>query len=909
MVERIRAAARLEELIGERTELRRKGRRLFGLCPLHDENTPSLSVDVEEQLWHCFGCRRGGDVFGWVMETERVDFLEAMRFLARKYGVEWEEPTPAMLERRALELAVEGLLAGIARRVALDFPGSAGENYVAERGVDGEVARAAGCGWCAGPRTIGEVVAEVGAGADVVEASGIFGHKDTATWDDRLVVPLIVYGRVRNFYTRVLHHNPDRKGEWHRFLSGRQKLCFGVDEARRSQVAVVTEGVFDALACRTAGMEGACAYLGVPGRDNEDFCSTLGRRHERVVIALDCDEEGEDGSRPGQEAAVRLASDVQATGQLVDVADLGAGDDVAADPNDVLLRLGPEALRRLVLDEAMEPVVFADRWDINLPAPLLEVHGSALALRMHGRRYIADRLDNVSDAHGLKATVELYGGPRGKLLQKDTIGFYSQISRRRFANAAARRAEAEDPKAFGDAIDDELLRLDGELTKYLSVDADEDDDERDAPVMTDEEREEALELLRDPRLLERVVEDVHALGVVREDHAVVVGYLTMTSRRMDDPLFLCAKGESSVGKSWVMGAVARLCPPEDLRDLSRITPKALFYVEDDWARHKLLLVRERVGGEEADYSIRTMLSEKGLSILVPERDADDRLVTHERVVEGPIAYIETTTEIELNPENETRLLELYLDDSVEQTAAIHDEQREGATVAGLRARVGQEGVLRVHRNAQRLLDRVAVVVPYATLLDFPARKPRHRRDHAKFVNLLRVIAFLHQHRKERRVLSDGKREVPYIETDVGDYALAYELAGPLFGPTMDELDARARDFLLTLWHWCEGEHQRSHPSLDLSDVTAEEVRDIRFTRKQAAEGTGLDSRTTNRFLGVLVEMDFLDSEGRQGQTYRYSFATSNPQRPSLTELVDPAELNRRWLAEQTETEESSEGDV
>ena len=101
-IERVKDAVDMVELVGARTELRRAGSRMVGLCPFHDERTPSFSVNVDQKLYHCFGCGEGGDAIGFVQQTEALDFPGAVEFLAARYGIELkrEEEDPQAEERR-----------------------------------------------------------------------------------------------------------------------------------------------------------------------------------------------------------------------------------------------------------------------------------------------------------------------------------------------------------------------------------------------------------------------------------------------------------------------------------------------------------------------------------------------------------------------------------------------------------------------------------------------------------------------------------------------------------------------------------------------------------------------------------------------------------------------------------------
>ena len=168
------------------------------------------------------------------------------------------------------------------------------------------------------------------------------------------------------------------------------------------------------------------------------------------------------------------------------------------------------------------------------------------------------------------------------------------------------------------------------------------------------------------------------------------------------------------------------------------------------------------------------------------------MVTQEYHVEGPVMIFLTTTAIDLDEELQNRCLTLAVDESAEQTGRIHRLQRERRTLAGLIAKVERQDVLKKLRNAQRLLQTVDVLNPYAPSLTFATARTRNRRDHEKYLTLIDAIALLHQHQRETRTLPNGQR---FIEVTLDDIALANELAPEILGRSLDELPPQTRRLL------------------------------------------------------------------------------------------------------------------
>ena len=222
--------------------------------------------------------------------------------------------------------------------------------------------------------------------------------------------------------------------------------------------------------------------------------------------------------------------------------------------------------------------------------------------------------------------------------------------------------------------------------------------------MTEAEREEALELLRDPQLLDRVARDIGRCGVVGEEVNKVVGYLAATSRKLEAPLGVVIQSSSAAGKTSLMDGVLALMPEEHLVQYSAMTGQSLFYLGEADLKNKVLAIVEEAGAQRASYALKLLQSEGELTIASTGKDpVTGKLVTMSYRVEGPVTLIMTTTAIEIDEELMNRCIVLTVDEGREQTRAIHELQRAAQTLDGLLARQDRERIRRVHRNAQRLI--------------------------------------------------------------------------------------------------------------------------------------------------------------------------------------------------------------
>jgi hypothetical protein len=348
-------------------------------------------------------------------------------------------------------------------------------------------------------------------------------------------------------------------------------------------------------------------------------------------------------------------------------------------------------------------------------------------------------------------------------------------------------------------------------------------------------------------------------------------YLVAVSRKLEDPLSAIVLSQSGAGKSGLTEVIERLCPPEDVVLLTRLTPQSLYYTEPGFLDRKLVIVEERYGSMEADYSIRVLQSRKKLIAAAPVKDPQTgNMRTKVFTVEARAAFIEATTASSVNHENATRCFELAMDETEEQTRRIHERQRLLRTGRGLELRRQAEAITRRHWNAQRLLEPLPVVIPFADKLTFPSSWMRTRRDHARFLNLIEVSAFLHQHQRERT--PDGT-----IVASLADYEAAYGLAGEVLRETLTDVKRPLREA-----------YRRVQALVDANGGTV--------SRREIREALRVPDSTVRRWLQDLVDFEYLalvqtDGErGGQGKTVRYRLLDREPQENELSGLLTPREL-------------------
>ena len=365
--------------------------------------------------------------------------------------------------------------------------------------------------------------------------------------------------------------------------------------------------------------------------------------------------------------------------------------------------------------------------------------------------------------------------------------------------------------------------------------------------------------------------------------------------------------ESAAGKSALMDAVLDLVPEEERVAYSAMTGQSLFYLGEADLKHKALAIAEEEGARHAAYALKLLQSQGALTIASTGKDpATGKLVTQDYKVEGPVALMLTTTAIDLDEELRNRCLVLTIDEGREQTRAIHVRQRYEETLAGLVAREDGAAIRTLHHNAQRLLQPMKVVNPYAEHLTFLDDKTRTRRDHRKYLGLIRAIALLHQHQRPTRTLDrPGMAPLAYIEVTLDDIAAANRLAHAVLGTTLDELPPQTRTLLGLV---------RTH--ID-ARAAAEGVqpRDVRFTRREVREATGWGDTQLKLHLGRLESLEYLLVR-RDGTRFVNELAWAGEGEagtPFVMGLLDVERLRQRYDGErsglQGQRSASGRGDV
>ena len=963
LVERLKRDADLVGMIRSHgVDLRAQGADLVGLCPFHQENTPSFRLSPAKNLGRCFGCGKGGSAVDWIVAVSGCSIREAFDQLRIQQGVidpgltrarDWVSPEfapdPDWDDDRLLRSVVDHYASRLESSPL-------GQEYLRRRGLwDPDLARRFRLGFA--DRTLGVSIGGTSATSRTRRLRerfadlGLMRETGHEHFTGCVVVPILdvpdgdnlrpvlgIYGRRASSCRGGMVP--------HLYLKGPHRGVFNSEGVRASgsDTVLLCESILDALTFVRWGFESATCAYGVRGMTPDLWAFLTESGFRRVVLAFDADAAGESASRD-------LAPRLHAEGLEVQRLSLPEGQDVndlavrSSDPARALqqaidgafwlseqlypdrpARMGKKTETVVLEPDAVQPpssfaapvsaaqtsaagpvppllppVVSASpevaQMQATAPDPSIQAHSRPTHPRAEA--VPSPALDGDSGTHDanfgdrswrakgllrnrsddvlrvtLRVTRENQGG-----FHLDTLDLYQAKSREAFARTSASELGLE-----MEVIRADLARLVVQLEERLRLvqQAAALPPEPERVTLSEAERSEALALLRRPDLLRQLLSDLEASGMVGEEGNKLLCWLSLTSRRLDSPLGLLIQSTSAAGKSSLLDGVLGTMPEEEVVRYSAMSGQALFYMGGVSLRHKILAVAEEEGARRASYSLKLLQSDGELSMASTTKDPDSgQLVTKEYRTQGPVALVMTTTSLDIDPELQNRCLVLCVDESREQTEAIHRIQRLGRTREGQLQRREAASRLAVWRNAQRLLEPLAVVNPYAQDLTFASHRTRTRRDMAKYLTLLEAVALAHQHQKPRRFDASGC----FIEVDLDDVELANLLSVRGLGVGLQELSGPTERLLRALRAWVRVQ----------SEKQGIEPPQVRFTRRDLSDCTPWSATQLKEHLRVLVEHEVLSvMRGKAGLvgSVQYQLTAWEEDPRASVGLLDVSHLRR-----------------
>jgi hypothetical protein len=631
------------------------------------------------------------------------------------------------------------------------------------------------------------------------------------------------------------------------YLSGERQGLWNPNACRRSTDLVLTESVLDAFIALDHGITQSMPCPGVTGLSEEQLAHLAHCGVARIALVAGGTEPGRAGMQTVaaqlRERSTAVASIVLPDGESLHSYLTGTHADDAARAFQV--KVG-EAFASLAAGEGS-----AERLRVAVPGELYQRTPHGFRLALHGRAYEVKGI--ARERTQLKVTIKASGEP-AKGFELTTLDLYSSRSRETYVKACMTLFGETEPSIKAD-----IARVIECAEAWAPEEV-----IHDAPAPSSEDEARATAFLANPDLFAEIVADLETLGVAGEETNKLLCYLACVSRKLDDPLSLIIQSRSAAGKSTLQHAILSLCPEEDQVHYTRLTSQALYYQEETRLAHKVLALEETRGLGEAAYSLRALQSAKKLTVATTAKDPlSGRMKTEHYSVRGPVAVLLTTTSAVLDEETASRFLTITIDESEAMTETILASQRQRDTLAGHLAELDRQTVIAKHHIAQRLLEPLVVVNPYAEQLNFPAHTLRARRDHQKYLMLIKAIAFLFQKQRPVREAQAQDSRLRYIEVTREDIRRANRIAARVLGASLDELSAPARNLLREI-HAMVKHHCAAH------GITP---RQYVFTRRDVRLATGWSDWQVRTYAKELEALEYLRARrGAWGREYVYELA-------------------------------------
>jgi len=754
--------------------------------------------------------------------------------------------------------------------------------------------------------------------------------------------------QVVELYGRKVHDNLRKNTAYHLYLPGPHAGVWNRSGLEGQNEIILCEALIDAMTFWVHGFKNVTSSYGTAGFTDDHLNTFRDLSIKRVLVAYDRDEAGNKAAdalsqklmsagiecfrmllpknmdvnsyalhmlpaRKSLELVIRKAQWL-GKGQAPDItteAIQNTSAIAAKEKNEAALESRSEAAPSQPDDRTsslaaktaavVEPDVADDRAEAPLPAsplPLPALENLRCDVKEHevlfdigGRVYRVRGLKKNTVHDVLKVSV-MACNDHG--FHTDSLDLYQAKQRQVFVNQACIELGVKDEVIKKD-LGKVLLKLE-ELQEVQISDHLNTKPGDEQKILSNEEQATALELLKSPDLLNRILEDFNAAGVVGEETNKLAGYLACVSRKLEKPLAVMVQSTSAAGKSSLMEAVLNFMPEEERVQYSAMTGQSLFYMGETNLKHKTLAIAEEEGASNASYALKLLQSEGEVTIASTGKDAaTGNLVTQEYRVEGPTQLFMTTTAIDIDPELMNRCLVLSVDEGREQTEAIHEQQRFAETLDGVFAKESRDDIIQIHRNAQRLLRPMKIVNPYAQHLKFLSDKTRTRRDHQKYLTLIRSITLLHQYQREVKTATRNGRTVEYIEVTLSDIEQANQIAHEVLGRTLDELPPQTRRLLKNLTELVKSECKTQQF----------EQSDYRFKRKVLMDRLGWTYDQVRVHLQRLIDHEYvLIHKGGRGQSFEYELmykGEGEDSGPFLMGLINTANLKKTTRTKTTTT--------
>ncbi len=656
---------------------------------------------------------------------------------------------------------------------------------------------------------------------------GILTDDLNETLNDCLVVPIRSEGKT---FSNIMGIGLQDGRE--RFLPGNEML-FNIEALKSSREIFLTDSVLNALLLYSIGLREVTAVIG--DTINHTHLKLFERYQIKALTLL-----------VEKHNLQRYSKKIKSQGIAVGYVDIEA-----------------KSLSRLILEGLKKDycLTLGKEPSIDITEPVIEERGEEIFYEFEDRRYRVRRLDPFrldSLRVNLKATHQ-------GLWHLDTIDLYSERQRTNFIKQAKKLIRIEQGFLYQD-----ILKITDDLEDRQSkIILEKKEKDRE---MSASEKEEALKFLKSDDITADILRDFLFLGVVGEENNILLGYLSIISRKLNHTLSLLLFGRDSSCKELLKDGLLEIIPDEDVERFTKISPQVLFYRDELSLQNKVLVIDDERSLKELEY-ILINLQGKGLSYSVTHKSPETgKLRSHDYRVKGPVSIFVSLS----NPKAVKRLLNHFIllktDESPEQIHKILEKQREDDTLDGILQAKRREIIKRKHQNAQRLLKPYTVVNPYANDIDSGNVVSSNPSVQEKYLTLVKAVCFLRQYHKDVRRMEETGEE--YIEVDLIDIEIARHLMDTVWkgqSPLTDTTEAALTEIKDLV--------------IEKSGIEKRPEGDITFTRKELGSYLGLRDSKVRAAIEELMSARYIELvSGTNGKTMEYRLVSGK-----RLDLVKPCE--------------------
>jgi len=331
-------------------------------------------------------------------------------------------------------------------------------------------------------------------------------------------------------------------------------------------------------------------------------------------------------------------------------------------------------------------------------------------------------------------------------------------------------------------------------------------------ILTAKQVRAAQAFLKEPNLLQRTNELIGKSGMIGEETNRLLMYLIFTSRKLKQPLHIVSLGASGTGKTHLQEKVGELIPEEDRIEITTLSENAFYYFGQRELTNKLILIEDLDGAENVLYPLRELQSKKRITKTIAHKNTKGETKTIHLVVEGPVSVAGCTTQEQIYEDNANRSFLIYLDESKEQDKRIMEYQRK---LSAGKVNTEEESLAaELLRNAQRILEPITVINPFAELLQIPEEVLKPRRTNNHYLQFIEAVTYYHQLQREQKV-NQETGEI-YVQTTLEDIAEANKLIKEILLRKSDELTGACRNYFEKLKLYLLGEEQKIFTNKELS---------------------------------------------------------------------------------------------